>query len=762
MRKGIFFLGLSWLVILIAAPRPGLAVPNMMGYSGYLTDNQGEPINGSLSMVFRIYDAETGGNLVFGETKSSVPVENGFFSVVLSTNSASGGMDLEEIFSTYTTLYLEVEVDSDPLSPRQRLSPVPWALGIPASEDSDTLAGLNCLAGGDVVKWSGMEWICDIDDTLSENTVEHYITDGALDLDPGTTIGGLSIATGVPVTYLPWSSITERPADLIDGDDDTLAGLTCADAQLPRWNDTEGAWECGDDSDTLDILGASCGSGQRPGYDGTAWVCDDDNDTVGSLSCINGDVAQWNGASWVCDPDDMLTESEVEDYITNGAINLASGSMAGGVTLSTATHIHDWSEIGNRPAGLDDGDDNTYPTEATVETYITNGAINLASGSTLNSNAIATDLENIITVSTSGGHYGSIPAALSAITPTSVNRYLIRVGPGTYTDQVTMKEYCDIEGSGEGITILTFTGSGSFDSTAATVISASNSEVRNLTVRSDCASGNPFCIGVYHDAVDDSSRLTHVRVESTTAPAPASNSYGMINVTGAAPVLRHVSLSITGTDTSPEVYGIYNSGSSPYLQDSIIEVSEGASSGGIYNSGNSNPEICDSKISVSAGSGVAYGIYNVDSSLRIRNTKIEAGGGGGARGIYNTCDPSPYTVTIHTSHIVLGGGGQYGIYNNLAGVTGDLTMGIYSTSITGPVGMWGIFNTAATGPQLINVHSSQVFGGGGGSGGCIETNTNVTVRAGASLLHGAVGGTGTELCGQCYDGGFADLNASCQ
>ncbi|MFZ6022811.1 MAG: hypothetical protein ACOYT9_05110, partial [Patescibacteria group bacterium] len=60
--------------------------------------------------------------------------------------------------------------------------------------------------------------------------------------------------------------------------------------------------------------------------------------------------------------------------------------------FSGGTESISWNDIKNRPNGLDDGDDsgNTL-TEGEVEGYITNSAINLSAGTTLNSANIATE-----------------------------------------------------------------------------------------------------------------------------------------------------------------------------------------------------------------------------------------------------------------------------------------------------------------------------------------------------------------------------------
>ena len=52
------------------------------------------------------------------------------------------------------------------------------------------------------------------------------------------------------------------------------------------------------------------------------------------------------------------------------------GSTTGGSSTGGSTGPVYWSDILGRPLGLDDGDD--YLTEGAVETYITNGFINLA------------------------------------------------------------------------------------------------------------------------------------------------------------------------------------------------------------------------------------------------------------------------------------------------------------------------------------------------------------------------------------------------
>src|SRR5687768_5843209 len=65
---------------------------------------------------------------------------------------------------------------------------------------------------------------------------------------------------------------------------------------------------------------------------------------------------------------------------------------------------------------------------------------------------------NIIPVAKAGAQFTTSQAAINSITNATVtNPWLIKVGPGLYSEQVTMKSYVNIRGSGETITTVTIT-----------------------------------------------------------------------------------------------------------------------------------------------------------------------------------------------------------------------------------------------------------------------------------------------------------------
>jgi hypothetical protein len=122
-------------MVLITVPA-WTEVPEVINYQGKLTDSGGNPLDGTYSMTFYLYDAETGGSDLWHETQS-VDVVAGIYNVKLG---AITPLDVslftnEHIYS----LYLEVMVEGETLSPRQRLTSTAFAM---KAGDADTLEGL--------------------------------------------------------------------------------------------------------------------------------------------------------------------------------------------------------------------------------------------------------------------------------------------------------------------------------------------------------------------------------------------------------------------------------------------------------------------------------------------------------------------------------------------------------------------------------------------------------------------------------------------
>jgi hypothetical protein len=255
-----------------------------------------------------------------------------------------------------------------------------------------------------------------------------------------------------------------------------------------------------------------------------------------SLACSEGQVAKFIGASWACgndidtDTNTQLSESAVETYITNGPINLNSGTTIGGVGIAAVNHTH--------PAGGSYG--------------------------------------GVTVVAVSGGDYFDPVTAIGDIStwcgvPSETNPCLLKIMPGRYDiggSSLQMESYIDIEGSGENVTKIT----GSVDSlTAGIVNGADNAEIRFLTVEN--------------------------------------------------------------TNTGNDVNAIYNSGGSPKITNVTARVTGGYFGRGIYN--NSSNAIINNVTVYVSGSGFSFGIENSSSSPVINNASVTASGSSDGYGMYS-------------------------------------------------------------------------------------------------------------------------------
>ncbi|MEI7529239.1 MAG: hypothetical protein WCK76_09875 [Elusimicrobiota bacterium] len=101
--------------------------PSLISFQGRLTDNMNNPLAGSYDFAFAIYDAPTGGSLLWSETQNGIIVFNG----VLTAELGASLPITDSVFSSSYT-YLAITVSTNgvvtPLLPRQRLLSVPYAM----------------------------------------------------------------------------------------------------------------------------------------------------------------------------------------------------------------------------------------------------------------------------------------------------------------------------------------------------------------------------------------------------------------------------------------------------------------------------------------------------------------------------------------------------------------------------------------------------------------------------------------------------------
>jgi len=95
--------------------------PSSLSYQGYLTSNSTGPVNEDKLISFKIFDSQSAGTQLWDSGYLTVSVNEGYFSIILSA--------MESVFSgSQATLFLEIAVGTEVLSPRQEITAVPASL----------------------------------------------------------------------------------------------------------------------------------------------------------------------------------------------------------------------------------------------------------------------------------------------------------------------------------------------------------------------------------------------------------------------------------------------------------------------------------------------------------------------------------------------------------------------------------------------------------------------------------------------------------
>ena len=275
----------------------------------------------------------------------------------------------------------------------------------------------------------------------------------------------------------------------------------------------------------------------------------------------------------------------------------------------------------------------------------------------------------VIWVAESGGDFTSLSEAMASIPDnnTAATPYVIKIAPGTYTEtsNVAMKNYVDVEGSGQDVTTITCDCSTSFSASGA-VISAGaiTAEIRHLTIN-NTGTSTDASVGLWTEGVTEGS-FSMLHVTATAADTGGTANYGVVNKSS-SPMMNNVTATATGangnygvynTSSSPtmtnvtatatggSVFGVYNTSSSPTMNNVTATATDGQFSYGVYNNDESSPSM--NNVTATA----SFGVYNDDeSSPKIRNSSIT----GTSRSIFNTV-VLPLPATAHVADTALGGG----------------------------------------------------------------------------------------------------------
>ncbi len=113
-------------------------VPGLINYQGLLAGDTGAPVNGAVTMTFRVYSTTTGSTALWSEIHTAVPVTKGTFSVLLGEVTPFP----DNLFAD-SNRYLSVQIGANPeMAPRQRFTSVAYAFEARHAQSADLLGGL--------------------------------------------------------------------------------------------------------------------------------------------------------------------------------------------------------------------------------------------------------------------------------------------------------------------------------------------------------------------------------------------------------------------------------------------------------------------------------------------------------------------------------------------------------------------------------------------------------------------------------------------
>jgi hypothetical protein len=214
--------------------------------------------------------------------------------------------------------------------------------------------------------------------------------------------------------------------------------------------------------------------------------------------------------------------------------------------------------------------------------------------------------------------------AVAGITNASATkRYVVKIEPGIYdvgSTGLLMKQYVDLEGSGQKATVIQGAGFETIDD--GVIEGANEAEIRDLQVHC-AATTQDVCVAVY---LPDGAHTTLRNV--TLLANGGSSNYG-VRAAGGSPLIEEATIRVSDGSTN---YGIVGRGQSNLaVKRTVIEVTNESTGYGMFFTVGSTPrEVRDVQITVSGESNNAYGIFfdfDVSAATRITASTVHAEGG---------------------------------------------------------------------------------------------------------------------------------------
>jgi len=296
---GITFCLISTLSPGAAHAQSNPSVPATIPVQGYLTDSNGDPVDGSVTMRFRLYDSPAdeneGGTLLYEEIQDQRTVEQGLFNEQLGAGTSTDEGTSSELnpilFRNHQFVFLEIEVAGETLSPRKRLATAPYAA---YAEHAVSAARANVADNAEQI------------DGVSGSDVYSTQNQPSIDDLPG----GYTGANGVSV----------------DNTTKTIGLSTCPnDGEVLQWSNSSGTWECA----PRQSAGNTCSTGVSVGLDNNRnLVCEQIDSADVGANQIDGTAAD--------------TASIASEYGTCSTLELLKGFDSSGSRVCKALNTSDF------------------------------------------------------------------------------------------------------------------------------------------------------------------------------------------------------------------------------------------------------------------------------------------------------------------------------------------------------------------------------------------------------------------------------------
>ncbi|MBN2894324.1 MAG: hypothetical protein JXK05_00330 [Campylobacterales bacterium] len=229
---------------------------------------------------------------------------------------------------------------------------------------------------------------------------------------------------------------------------------------------------------------------------------------------------------------------------------------------------------------------------------------------------VSKKVKNVVTVAKSGGDYTDIQQAIDSISGASEsNPYLIYIGPGTYYpgNQIVMKPYVSMSGSGEGVTIVTGTKSDESSFGAHSIIKgASNTTLSHLTVQNFDVNNN-FSSALFLNGINMQVKNVFAKVIGT-----CSTNAAILAMDDAGSKFENVTTEAIGMNDGSNI-GLYviQADNGVYLENVTLYAANGSSNYGLK--GDSDAKIIVRRSTLDAED---YGVNMTSGSAYISQSSI--------------------------------------------------------------------------------------------------------------------------------------------